>query len=246
MSDEKIFLYFNLSSLHFEHHPVQIVLHGSTRVVNVNFFLKQSSNFYLPSLFTPPLCDRNLVMLLSEDHQNHPHHDQQHPNHGNHRHPSFSEVETLPCLKENLRCFIGATSLDSSEQSLLVVIVGGGAGVGAVQHLSSLLFTIDLTDNSSVQISGGRTTSGKGSSKKKQCNFLSTVSFIFYLVTPNFSTKKKTANQSITAFHITKIYWNSSCDWLISRVRHFGHKLFEMVGSAWILDLLNISDHFAF
>ena len=23
------------------------------------------------------------------------------------------------------------------------------------------------------------------------------------------------------------------------------HKLFEMVGSAWILDLLNISDHFA-
>ena len=31
-----------------------------------------------------------------------------------------------------------------------------------------------------------------------------------------------------------------------NRVRHFGHKLFEMVGSAWILDLLNISDHFAF
>ena len=91
---------------------------------------------------------------------------QNHPNHGNHQHPSFSLVETLPCLKENLRCFIGATSLDSSEQSLLVVIVGGGAGVGAVQHLSSLLFTIDLTDNSSVQISGGRTTSGNGRSKK--------------------------------------------------------------------------------
>ena len=64
--------------------------------------------------------------------------------------------------------------MDSSEQSLLVVIVGGGAGVGAVQHLSSLLFTIDLTDNSSVQISGGRTTSGKGSSEKKQCHFIST------------------------------------------------------------------------
>ena len=174
MSDEKIFLYFNLSSLHFEHHPVQIVLHGSTRVVNVNFFLKQSSNFYLPSLFTPPLCDRNLVMLLSEDHQNHPHHDQQHPIHGNHRQSTsfIFLVETLPCLKENLRCFIGATSLDSSEQSLLVVIVGGGAGVGAVQHLSSLLFTIDLTDNSSVQISGGRTTSGKGSSKKSNVTFL--------------------------------------------------------------------------
>ena len=62
--------------------------------------------------------------------------------------------------------------MDSSEQSLLVVIVGGGAGVGAVQHLSSLLFTIDLTDNSSVQISGGRTTSGKESSKKNNVTFL--------------------------------------------------------------------------
>ena len=30
------------------------------------------------------------------------------------------------------------------------------------------------------------------------------------------------------------------------RPRHFVHKLFEMVGTAWILDLLNISDHFAF
>ena len=30
------------------------------------------------------------------------------------------------------------------------------------------------------------------------------------------------------------------------RVCHFRHKLFEMVGTAWILDLLNISDHFAF
>ena len=55
---------------------------------------------------------------------------------------------------------------------MLVVIVGGGAGVGAVQHLLSLLFTIDLTDNSSVQISGGRTTSGKGSSKKSNVTFL--------------------------------------------------------------------------
>ena len=27
---------------------------------------------------------------------------------------------------------------------------------------------------------------------------------------------------------------------------HFRHKLFEMVGRAWILDLLNISNHFAF
>ena len=32
---------------------------------------------------------------------------------------------------------------------------------------------------------------------------------------------------------------------LVSRPRHW-HKLFEMVGTAWILDLLNISDHFAF
>ena len=36
----------------------------------------------------------------------------------------------------------------------------------------------------------------------------------------NFSTVptqfQKTANQPITAFLITKIYWNSSCDWLIS------------------------------
>ena len=57
---------------------------------------------------------------------------------------------------------------------MLVVIVGGGAGVGvgAVQHLSSLLFTIDLTDNSSVQISGGRTTSEKESSKKNNVTFL--------------------------------------------------------------------------
>ena len=30
------------------------------------------------------------------------------------------------------------------------------------------------------------------------------------------------------------------------RPRHFSHKLFEMVETAWILDLLNISDHFAF
>ena len=29
------------------------------------------------------------------------------------------------------------------------------------------------------------------------------------------TTKKKTANQPITAFLINKIYWNSSCDWLI-------------------------------
>ena len=33
---------------------------------------------------------------------------------------------------------------------------------------------------------------------------------------------------------------------LLLRIRHLGHKLFEMVGTAWILDLLNISDHFAF
>jgi hypothetical protein len=32
---------------------------------------------------------------------------------------------------------------------------------------------------------------------------------------PNFSTKKKTANQPITAFLISNIYWNDSCDWLI-------------------------------
>ena len=30
------------------------------------------------------------------------------------------------------------------------------------------------------------------------------------------------------------------------RVRHLGRKLFEKDGTAWILDLLNISDHFAF
>ena len=34
-------------------------------------------------------------------------------------------------------------------------------------------------------------------------------------ISPNFSTKKKTANQPITAFLINKIYWNSSCVWLI-------------------------------
>ena len=32
---------------------------------------------------------------------------------------------------------------------------------------------------------------------------------------------------------------------LVSRLRHW-HKLCEMVGTAWILDLLDISDHFAF
>ena len=30
------------------------------------------------------------------------------------------------------------------------------------------------------------------------------------------------------------------------RVSHFRHKLFEMVGRAWIIDLHNISEHFAF
>ena len=38
---------------------------------------------------------------------------------------------------------------------------------------------------------------------------------IFLTGPPNFSTKKKTANQPITAFLINIIYWKSSCDWLI-------------------------------
>ena len=33
---------------------------------------------------------------------------------------------------------------------------------------------------------------------------------------------------------------------LFIRVWHSGHKLFEMVGRAWIIDLHNISEHFAF
>ena len=56
------------------------------------------------------------------------------------------------------------------------------------------------------------------------CRYWSTYRVIFSLVPPNFSTKKKTAKQSIMAFLSNRIYWNSSCDWLIGNFL-FGTKI---------------------
>ena len=47
-------------------------------------------------------------------------------------------------------------------------------------------------------------------------NWNSCTGWFLSLVPPNFITKKKTAKQPITAFLSNRIYWNSSCDWLIS------------------------------